>query len=139
MDELQLKLCDIQGRLFELSAEKKLPSAAFIKTFMTSETAKALDSRYNRMQWMGEEYLLEEILSSAGEALSGAGEVYQKDVLYWIGYIYRYWHYYTGESSAKILRQASAATMKRNYLMFHTMDPVVAIEDLKELHQQKKS
>ena len=139
MDELQLKLCDIQGRLFELSAEKKLPSASFIKAFMTSETAKELDSRYNRMQWMGEEYLLEEVLSSAGNALSGAGEVYQKDVLYWIGYIYRYWHYYTGESSAKILRQASAATMKRNYLMFHTMDPVVAIEDLKELHQQKKS
>ena len=137
MDELQLKLCDIQGRLFELSAEKALPSASFIKAFMTSETAKALDSRYNRMQWMGEEYLLEEILSSAVDALSGAGEVYQKDVLYWIGYIYRYWHYYTGESSAKILRQASAATMKRNYLMFHTMDPVVAIEDLKELYQQK--
>ena len=139
MDELQLKLCDIQGSLFELSAEKKLPSASFIKAFMTSETAKALDSRYNRMQWMGEEYLLEEILSSAGDALSGTGEAYQKDVLYWIGYIYRYWHYYTGESSAKILRQASAITMKRNYLMFHTMDPVVAIEDLKELHQQKKS
>ena len=139
MDELQLKLCDIQGRLFELSAEKKLPSASFIKAFMTSETAKELDSRYNRMQWMGEEYLLEEVLSSAGNALSGAGEVYQKDVLYWIGYIYRYWHYYTGESSAKILRQAPAATMNRNYLMFHTMDPVVAIEDLKELHQQKKS
>lgn len=138
MDELQLKLCDIQGRLFELSAEKKIPSAAFIKAFMTSETAKALDSHYNRMQWMGEEYLLEEVLSSAGNALSGAGEVYQKDVLYWIGYIYRYWHYYTGESSAKILRQASAATMKRNYLMFHTMDSVVAIEDLKELHQQKR-
>ena len=138
MDELQLKLCDIQGRLFELSAEKKLPSASFIKAFMTSETAKELDSRYNRMQWMGEEYLLEEVLSSAGNALSGAGEVYQKDVLYWIGYIYRYWHYYTGESSAKILRQAPATTMKRNYLMFHTMDPVVAIEDLKELHQQKR-
>lgn len=138
MDELQLKLCDIQGRLFELSAEKKLPSAAFIKTFMTSETAKELDSRYNRMQWMGEEYLLEEIVSSSGYALSGTGEVYQKDVLYWIGYIYRYWHYHTSESSAKILRQASAATMKRNYLMFHTMDPVVAIENLKEIHTQKK-
>ena len=55
MDELQLKLCDIQGRLFELSAKKKIPSAAFIKTFMTSETAKELDSRYNRMQWMGED------------------------------------------------------------------------------------
>ena len=67
MDELQLKLCDIQGRLFELSVKKKIPSAAFIKTFMTSDTAKALDSRYNRMQWMGEEYLLEEVLSSAAK------------------------------------------------------------------------
>ena len=137
MDELQLKLCDIQGRLFELSAEKELPSAAFIKAFMTSDTAKELDSRYNRMQWMGEEYLLEEVISHAGDVLTG-GEVYKKDVMYWIGYIYRYWHYYTGESSAKILRQAPAATMKRNYMMFHTMDPVIAIEDLKEIHNQKR-
>ena len=50
IDELQLKLCDIQGRLFELSAEKGYGSAAFIKTFMTSEIAKDLDSKYNRMQ-----------------------------------------------------------------------------------------
>ena len=138
MDELQLKLCDIQGRLFELSGEKRLPSAAFIKAFMTSETAKELDSRYNRMQWMGEEYLLEEVISAAGDKISHEGEVYNKDVLYWIGYIYRYWHYYTGESSAKIVRQALAATMKRNYMMFHTMDPVLAIEKLKEISTQKK-
>ena len=138
MDELQLKLCDIQGRLFELSAVKDLPSAAFIKVFMTSDTARGLDSRYNRMQWMGEEYLLEEIISSAGDTFSGTGEIYQKDILYWIGYLYRYWHYYTGESSAKILRQAPAATMKRNYMMFHTMDPVLAIENLKEIYNQKK-
>ena len=138
MDELQLKLCDIQGRLFELSGEKQLPSASFIKVFMISETAKELDSRYNRMQWMGEEYLLEEIISSAGDTFSGTGEIYQKDILYWIGYLYRYWHYYTGESSAKILRQSPAATMKRNYMMFHTMDPVLAIENLKEIYNQKK-
>ena len=59
MDILQLKLCDIQGRLFELSGEKRIPSEAFIRAFMTSEVAKGLDSRYNRAQWMGEEYLLE--------------------------------------------------------------------------------
>jgi len=138
MDELQLKLCDIQGRLFELSAEKGIPSAAFIKRFMTSDTAKDLDSRYNRMQWMGEEYLLEEVRSAAGEALSAPGKVFQKEVLYWIGYVYRYWHYHSGEDSARILRQAPVETMKRNYRIFHTMDPVLAIEDLKEIHGQKK-
>ncbi len=137
MDELQLKLCDIQGRLFELSAEKKYSSAAFAKAFMTSDTAKALDSEYNRMQWAGEEYLLEEVVSAAGDSLAADGEIYDTDILYWIGYIYRYWHYYSGEDSAKIYKQAPALTMKRNYMIFHTMDPVLAIEDLKEIHNQQ--
>lgn len=137
MDELQLKLCDIQGRLFELSGEQNLPSAAFIRAFMTSETARELDSRYNRAQWMGEEYLLEEVRTCHTDALNVQGETYSKDILYWIGYLYRYWHFYTGEDSAKIIRQAPVETMRRNYMMFHTMDPAVAIEDLKEIHEQE--
>jgi len=136
MDALQLKLCDIQGRLFELSAEKKYASAAFVKAFMTSNTAKALDSHYNRMQWAGEEYLFEEVVSANGDMPPAKGEIYSADVLYWIGYIYRYWHYYSGEDSAKIYRQAPVETMKRNYMIFHTMDPALAIEDLKEIHAQ---
>ena len=138
MNELQLKLCDIQGRLFELSAKKGIPSDTFIKTFMTSGTARALDSSYNRMQWMGEEYLLEEVCDDIGTASSGHGEVFAKDMLYWIGYIYRYWHYYSGESSARILRRAPVKTMKRNYMIFHTMDPVLAIEDLIGIHDQRR-
>lgn len=135
MDEIALKLCDIQGRLFELSAAKGYDSDGFVKAFMLSETAKALDSTYNRMQWAGEEYLLEEVTTEA--TLSVGGTMFSMDVLYWIGYLYRYWHYYTGESSAKIYRQAPVETMKRNYMMFHTMDPSLAIEDLKEIHNQK--
>ena len=137
MDSLQLKICDIQGRLFELSAQKKYNSAVFVKAFMTSNTAKELDSGYNRMQWAGEEYLLEEVIAAAGDTLTTSGDIYAKDVLYWIGYIYRYWHYHNGEDSAKIYKQAPVETMKRNYMMFHTMDPVLAIEDLKEIHRQK--
>lgn len=54
------------------------------------------------------------------------------------GILYRYWHYYTKEDSVKIYKQASVATMKRNYLMFHTMAPELAIGDLKEISRQKK-
>ena len=138
MNELQLKLCDIQGRLFELSADKKYGSANFVKTFMTSEVAKALDSKYNRMQWAGEEYLLEELVDISGDKITNEGEVYSKNILYWMGYLYRYWHYYTKEDSTKIYKQAPVGTMKRNYLMFHTMAPELAIEDLKEISRQKK-
>lgn len=138
MDELQLKLCDIQGRLFELSADHSYESTSFIKAFMNSEVAKALDSTYNRMQWAGEEYLLEELEDIAGDNLTKEGEIYSKDILYWIGYLYRYWHYYTNEDSRKIYKQAPVGTMKRNYFMFHTMAPELAIEDLKEISKQKK-
>lgn len=137
MNEIQLKLCDIQGRLFELSVDRKIGSADFVKTFMNSETAKALDSIYNRMQWAGEEYLLEEIIEGAEGKLRLNVETYSKDMIYWIGYVYRYWHYYTGESSKGIYKQAPVETMKRNYLMFHTMAPEMAIEDLKEIYKQK--
>lgn len=78
MNAFQLKLCDIQGRLFELSAEKKYSSAAFIKIFMSSDTAKELDSEYNRMQWAGEEYLLEEVAAGAGDMLYAGGEIFSK-------------------------------------------------------------
>ena len=133
MDEIQLKLCDIQGRLFELSADNNYGSANFIKTFMTSEVAKALDSKYNRMQWAGEEYLLEELVAISGDKITSEGEVYSKNILYWMGYLYRYWHYYTQEDSSKIYKQAPVGTMKRNYLMFHTMAP-----ELKEISGQTK-
>ena len=138
MDELQLKLCDVQGRLFELSGQEKYNSAAFAKAFMTSETAKALDSKFNHMQWAGEEYLLEELADEKEKELVQTGEQYPKEMLFWIGYIYRYWHYYTGESSRSIYKQAPANVMKRNYMMFHTVDPQLAVDDLREIYRQKQ-
>ena len=135
MNELQLKLCDIQGRLFELSGEKGYNSIAFIKAFMLSDVAKGLDSKFNRFQWAGEEYLLAEVADCADISKNGA--VFDKEVLYWTGYIYRFWHFFNGEDSKEIYKQASAETMSRNWLMFHTLAPEVAIEDLKEIYRQK--
>ena len=116
MNELQLKLCDIQGRLFELSADNSYESSTFIKVFMTSDVAKALDSTYNRMQWAGEEYLLEELTAIKGNNLIKKGEIYSKDILYWIGYLYRYWHFYKNESSVKIYKQAVLRDMHTCFL-----------------------
>ena len=113
MTSIELQLCDIQGRLFKLSAQRGINSAEFIKIFMKSATAKALDSTYNRMQWAGEEYLLEEVIDEEGARFEKPGEVYAEELIYWIGYIYRYWHYVTGESSKEIYKQASVKVMKQ--------------------------
>ena len=68
MDLIQLKLCDIQGRLFELSLQAGYNSEDFMKQFMRSKVARDLDSEYNRMQWAGEEYLLEEFADECPQA-----------------------------------------------------------------------
>ena len=138
MDALELKLCDIQGRLFELFLSTDYDAESLVKAFMNSELAKNLDSEYNRMQWAGEEYLLEELIATRKDKLTIKKENVSKEVLFWMGYVYRYWHFYTKEDSAKIYKQASFETMNVNYLMFHTMDVEVAIDDLKEIYNQKK-
>ena len=129
MDALKLKLCDIQGRLFELSLSKGYDSERFVASFMTSDVAKHLDSEYNRLQWAGEEYILEELLS---EKEIEKGETTHREILYWAGYLYRYWHFYTEESSKEIYKQAPIKTMKVVYLMYHTMSPEMAIDRIKE-------
>ena len=134
MDSIQLKLCDIQGRMFEHSTE--YASEEFIHDFMNSKVAEHLDSPYNKLQWMGEEYLIDELKDE--KKLNTEGEKYSPDILYWIGYVYRYWSCTRGEKSRSIYRQASAKTMRRNYMAFHTLDPDVAIEDLIEIHQQRQ-
>ncbi len=135
VDNIQLKLCDIQGRLFERSGD--YASEGFIRDFMNSEVAKHLDSPYNKLQWMGEEYLLDELKDEKN--LSRDGEKYSPEVLYWIGYLYRYWACSRNERSKRIYRLAPAKTMNRNYSAFHTFDPDIAIDDLQEIQRQRKS
>lgn len=132
----QRQLCDIQGRLFELALKNGYDCPAFIRTFMNSRTAAALDDTYDRLQWAGEEYILEELNDEVG-GLKKAGASYSTEVMYWAGYTYRYWHYYTGETSKAIFEAANAETMNDCWLGFHTFDVEMAIDDLKELHAQK--
>ena len=105
---------------------------------MRSRVAANLDEKYNRMQWAGEEYLMEEIQAECPDRHAKTGKVYTTEEMYWMGYLYRYWHFLTGESSLQIFRQASAITMRQNYLMFHTLDPELAVENLQEIRRQKR-
>ena len=60
------------------------------------------------------------------------GTVFDSETLYWAGYLYRYWHFYTGESSKEIYRQADAETINTMYYGYHTLDIKMAIDLLKE-------
>ena len=132
----ELQLCNIQGKLFELSGKKGYSSEKFIHSFMKSKVVESLDAIYDRLQWAGEAYLLEEL---EDEVNLEYGDIYDIDVLYWIGYTYRYWHYYTGESSKEIVEIADAKTMNVCWLGYHTYDITMEIEELKNDFNSKKT
>ncbi len=132
---LQLALCDTQGQLFELAAERGYSSETFIKAFMTSQVAADMDKDFHHVQWAGKAYILSRMEDELADQLTKEGEIYDKETLYWAGYIYRYWNFYNGESSSEIYKQAPTKTMKVVYLMYHTMSPEMAIDRLKESYE----
>jgi len=137
LSSFERQLCDIQGRLFERALDKGYDSLSFISHFMQSETAKMLDRSYDRLQWSGEEYMLLNLEEEVG-SMEKTGDLFDKETMYWIGYLYRYWHYFTGESSMQIYSQADGKLMEESYLGFHTLDNAMAVEELKELCRQKR-
>ena len=131
------QLCDIQGRLFERSLKKGLDSVDFMEKFMKSKTCAFLDMPYDRLQWAGEEYVLENLLDEIH--VQPAGDIFGNEVLFWAGYVFRYWHLLTGEDSCDIYAQTGASRMRDCYLGFHTLDVSMAIENLKEINRQEQA
>ena len=138
LDVFELTLCDMQGKLFEMSADESFASETFIKVFMHSDTAADLDKAFNHMQWAGQGYIMDRLKEQNANTLITNGDLYDNETLYWSGYLYRYWHFYTGETSKEIYKQAPASVMRSMYLMYHTMSPEMAIDRLKETYVRKR-
>ena len=112
---LTRSLSQMQGALFEMSGREGYDSETFIRVFMHSGIAEGLDSDFDYSQWAGKEYLMERMQKEYPEGFSEQGTVFYSETLYWAGYLYRYWHFYTGESSKEIYRQADAETINTMY------------------------
>lgn len=132
-DKLLIRsLSQMQGALFEMSGREGYDSETFIRVFMHSGIAEGLDSDFDYSQWAGKEYLMERMQKEYPEGFSEQGTVFDSETLYWAGYLYRYWHFYTGESSKEIYRQADAETINTMYYGYHTLDIKMSIDLLKE-------
>lgn len=120
----------LQARLFRSLHGRKIDARRFIKAFMNSSAAAGLDSVYDRMQWSGEEYVYQAVVEEAGLKPTKTRCRINPDVLFYAGWISRYWHYKTGESSKEIYRQCNEDRLLGAYGL-HTEDNDLAIEDLK--------
>ena len=128
--KLQWSFCHTQGQLFQLSAERGYDSEMFIKGYMHSSAAKDFDKEFHHVQWAGKAYIMDRMEKENSESILKNGNVFDAEMLYWIGYIYRYWQTITGEESSKIYEQADCKTMQNAYLSYYTLSPETVIEKL---------
>ena len=132
MDKDGLLLCSIQGRIFEESNAKYATSSpVFIRRFMNSELAREIDSGGLLERPFNEEDGFARLDEEFGTSSYGT-EKYPTEVLYWIGYIYRYFAYTKQKSSLQVYKIIKPKELRGLYLSYHTLDPAFAIDRILE-------
>lgn len=131
-DEFALKLCEYQAKLFSLSTEKTTTSSPiFIRRFMYSNVALRIDTNAFLWEATTENDIFDEITSEFGETSYGKIK-FTKNELYWIGYLYRYWAFTHEKSSKQVYKIVKPHELQKLYQPYHTLDPMQAIERIKE-------
>lgn len=128
MTSLQDQLCDELGVVFEMASDAGFDSELFIRAFMTGKTAERLDNKWHQINYCGELHTFENF--ERDNPGFPEGVAWKRDIMHWIGYIYRCWHFMTGEASREIVEIAPPTVMADNYHYLHTLDPEWAVERL---------
>ena len=132
MDKDGLILCEIQAKVFERSKEyMNCSSLIFIRRYMNSNIVKMLDDGGILQSNLEDKDILNEINEEYG--ISEYGKVkYEKNELYWIGYIYRYYAYTYEISSKSAYKKIKPDELQKLFLPYHTLSPIQAIERILE-------
>ncbi len=126
-DNIRAAAAEMQGQLFALSASAGYSSESFIKVFMTSHTAKISDVSYP-LRPRSKEYLFSLFEDECENALERSGEIFDRNLLYWIGYVYKYWALTAGIGSAELYAAAPVKTMTDAFTLYAGL-PICTVID----------
>ena len=132
LDFDELKICQLQAKIFELSLEEtNYSSPIFIRRFMLSDFATVFDNKNylnlsnnleDTFEYLDEEY-----------GTTNYGNIkYLPDVMYWIGYIYRTICIRFNYSSKEVYKYFPSREIVNYYPSYHTYDIVDAAERMVE-------
>lgn len=126
-----LVLCKIQARIFEKSINLNTSSPIFVRRFMNSKIVTHLDSRLFLSEANSELDVYWELEKEYGPFDFGQIK-YPKEVLHWMGYLYRYWactYDYTSKQLYEIIPGKELAEL---YYGYHSLSIPQAIERIME-------
>ncbi|MDD7736376.1 MAG: GNAT family N-acetyltransferase [Bacillales bacterium] len=132
IDSNGLLLASLQAKIFEESLLKvKTSSEIFIRRFMHSKIATYFDSTSFLDSPNSLDYVFEELEEEYGKSEYGKVK-YNQDVLFWIGYIYRYFCYTYNISSKQAYKIVKPKELNQLYYSYHSLDCSLAIDRILE-------
>lgn len=127
-----LLVCSIQGNVFSNSSNYfKCSSEIFIRRFMMSKIVKEFDSLSILDDTLTINNVYERLDEEFGKTDYGKVK-YSSEVLYWIGYLYRYMAYTYDLSSKQVYKIIKPKELNELYYVYHTFDCSQAIERILE-------
>ena len=98
---------------------------------MRSKEASRADEKGEFDPGVTEDSIVNDVDAAYGGRPYGS-ETYPPEVLYWMGYVYRYWVLATGMSSRRAHATCGAREMRDLYLAYHALDPAQCVERILE-------
>lgn len=127
-----LLLCNLQAKTFESAVDlTQVSSEIFIRRFMNSKVAKAMDNESILQTNIYEKDILAMIEEQYGASKYGSVK-YTYNEMFWIGYLYRYFCYTYELTSVQVYKIVKPKELRGLFLAYHTMDPSQAIERILE-------
>ena len=132
LETVDLKLCQIQGKIFEESiGSLNCSSQVFIRRFMNSKVAKSFDDKSYLAQTSSIRDVYDELEEEYG-AFSYGKEKFSMNEMHWIGYVFRCMSIAYGLSSKQIYKMFPSNDVRSYYFIYHTFDIVEAAERMLE-------
>ena len=132
MNKDGLLLCDLQAKAFEIAVDfAQVSSEVFIRRFMNSNVAKAMDNESVLQTNIHEKDILNMIEEQYGKSEYGSVK-YTHNEMFWIGYIYRFFCYTYVLTSIQVYKIVKPKELRGLFSAYHTMDSAQAIERILE-------
>lgn len=126
------RLCDIQAELFLKSVSSlNMSSEIFVRRFMNSKIAIELDNKSFLDDSKTIDNIFFELDLQYGKTSYGSLK-YDKEIMYWAGYLYRYFCYTYDLSSKQAYKYLPLKYIASTYISYHSLDVSHAIERLLE-------
>jgi hypothetical protein len=123
-------LTELQSEVFSLAWNDKNDIVSFVRNFMLSPLAYALDAEYSAEQYYSA-YKIYTSIKQHYEIAENGSSSYGLEPVSWLGFFYRQWHFITGESSKQIIAVLPPEKALRLYASLHILAPEKAIERMK--------